>query len=104
MNIEEVLAKITLSQHKLEVYQDIEAYLEEYLPSDTGEAPETLEVSVPCMAPKVSFGAIECILGELSKLKVSEKGTLKALNAMEAKNGKPKRKSTTTRKSKSTPK
>jgi hypothetical protein len=56
------------------------------------------------MAPKVSFGAIECILGELNKLKVSEKGTLKALNAMEANNGKPKRKSATTRKSKSTPK
>ncbi|MAP22571.1 MAG: hypothetical protein CL582_16710 [Alteromonadaceae bacterium] len=92
MKIEEVLVEITMSQHKIEVYRDIEGYLGDYLPSDTGDAPETLEVSVPCISPKVAFGAIECVLGTLSKLKVSEEEKLKALNAMETANGKSKRK------------
>ena len=94
MKIEEVLAKITLSQHKLEVYNDIEAYLDDYLPNDTGSAPETLVVSddIRCLDSTVSYEALETILGEIQKLKSSEEGTLKALNAMEATNGKPKRK------------
>ena len=95
MKIEEVLSEITMSQHKIEVYRDVESYLGDYLPSDTGDAPETLEVSVPCISPKVAFGAIECILGELCKLRVSEEEKLKALNAMETANGKSKRKSST---------
>lgn len=95
MKIEEVLARITLSQHKLEVYSDIAVYLGDYLPNDTGGAPETLMVSdeVRCLDSTVSYEAIECILGEIQKLKSSEEGTLKSLNAMEATDGKPKRKS-----------
>ena len=57
MKIEEVLARITLSQHKLEVYSDIEVYLGDYLPNDTGGAPETLMVSdgVRCLDSTVSY-------------------------------------------------
>ena len=94
MNIEEVLSAITMSQHKLEVYRDAAAYLEDYLPSDTGGSPEFLEVSSPCIEPRVSFEAIDLVLGELNKLKVSEEAVLEALNAMEATNGKSKRKPT----------
>jgi len=95
MKIEEVLSEITMSQHKVAVYGDLEVYLGDYLPSDTGDAPEVLEVSVPCISPRVSFGAIECILGELNKLRVSEEEKLEALNAMETANGKSRRKSST---------
>jgi len=97
MNIEEVLAKITVAQHRLEIYKDLEAYLEDYLPNDTGNNPEVLEVSDPCISPKVSFESIEYVLSEVNKLRASEEEALKALNAMEADDGKPKPKRRTTK-------
>ncbi len=105
MKIEEVLAEITVAQHRLEVYKDIESYLEDYLPNDTGESPEVLTVSVACIKPTVAFSAIETVLIEISKLKAAEEKALKALNAMEASNGKSKPKPTkrgTTKSAKST--
>ena len=104
MKIEEVLAKITESQHLLAVYQDIETYLENYLPSDTTDSLETINVSGPCFEPTVAVSAIENVLEELSKLKASVEKALTALNALETRrNGKSKptikRKPATKRKS-----
>ena len=79
MKIEEVLSKITEHQHRIEVYKELEACLEEFLPNDTGEEPETLEVSVDCLVPKVTFEAIEHVLNEVGKLKASEEKSLDAL-------------------------
>jgi len=99
MKIEEVLAKITVLQHRIEVYRELGACLEEFLPNDTGEDPEPLEVTdTSCITPRVTYEAIEFVLNEVNKLKVSEEEALKALNAMETKDGKSKPAAKRTRK------
>ena len=82
MNIDQLLETITDLQHKIAVYGDIIEYLEEYLPSDIGDASETLSVN-GCLEPVVSCRVLETILGEISDRRAESEKELDTLKSLE---------------------
>jgi len=104
MHVKEVLAEIVNKQHKIAVFDDLVAYLEEYLPSDVNPEPEeSLTVDVPCLEPDVSYAVIENIIEILSKMMAEESKALGKLNNMEMKADEPTKRKPRTTKSKSKP-
>ena len=90
MNLKEVLAEIVNKQHKVAVYEDLIAYLEDYLPSDLVQDPEEkLIVEGPCLEPNVSYSVIEKVIETLSKMMEKESTELDKLNKMEMKTNEP---------------
>jgi hypothetical protein len=103
-HLKDVLEEIVNKQHKIAVFEDLIAYLEDYLPSDVCLTPdEKLSVEGPCLEPDVSYAVIENVIEFLSKMMEEESKTLDKLNNMEMKPNEPAKRKPRTTKPKSKP-
>ena len=96
MKLEEVLAKRTELQHVEAVYEELVAYLDQFLPSDTGPSEAILEVP-GCLEPVVSHEAVDEAQQKLISLRKEVASELEKINSLEVKPSvktKPKRKTT----------
>ena len=91
MKIGEVIKEITTTQHKLAVLESVIEYIENFLPSDTGEA-EVFFVSEPCLEPEVPAEVVEEVLESVTKIQAEHVARLEKLEGMETKDVKPRAK------------
>lgn len=80
----DVIAKIVDLQHQVAIREAIVYFLEQYLPSDTGDHPKELLVQDPCMEPVVPASTVERVLDEICTHMEQLNQELDKLKGMEA--------------------